>query len=273
MKTVVWKRILMLFVFSVFSVQCASDFQSNLEKAKFELDDLNYTDAITHATAALAANPGDIETTRILASAYLGRSGIDFFDVLEGLVDLQNSTETNFRAIANVLPSSASLTDLRSAITTLEALSGVDSATITNDALADGVFDLAILQVIEHFALGVYGSDFFGTFDVTDITSAQAASVQDDLVDFDNRLIASGVDSTEDYIDEIRQVFCILEPLSASSGFTLSEFQVLVGCQLSSSPATFNTAAIDAAIANCTAVDPASQSAAVQACYADDTGL
>lgn len=273
MKTIAWKKILVLVVFSVFSVQCASDFQSNLEKAKFELDDLNYTAAITHATAALVANPGDVEATRLLASAYLGRSGIDFFDVLEGLVDLQNSTETNFRAIANVLPAAADLADLRSAITALESLTGVDSTTITNDALADGVFDLSILQVIEHFALGVYGSDFFGTFDVADITSTQAANAQDDLVDFDNRLIASGVDETEDYIDEIRQVFCILEPLSAGSGFTLSEFRVMVGCQLSSSPATFTTTTIDAAIANCTAVDPASQSAAVQACYDDDTAL
>lgn len=267
------KQILALLAVAVMSTQCASDFQSNLEQAKFELDAGNYTSAISHATDALSANPGDIETTRILASAYLARSGIDFFDVLEGLVDLQNSTETNFQAIANVLPATADMDDLRSAITSLESLTGIDDTSFTNEVLADAAFDLAIMQVIEHFALGVYGSDFFGTFDVTDITTAQAAAVQDDLVDFDNRLIASGVDSTEDYIDEIRQVYCILEPLSAGEGFTASELRVLVGCQLDDDPTTFDTTAIDPAIANCLAVDPGSQGATVTACYAEDTAL
>lgn len=267
------KKILTLVAVAALSINCAGTFQSNLEKAKFALDAGNFTSAISHATSALNANPGDIEATIVLANAYFARSGVDYFDVLEGLVDLQNSTETNFQAIANVLPTSANMDDLRSSITTLETLTGIDATSFTNERLADAAFDLAIMQVVEHFALGVYGSDFFGTFDVTGITAAQAASVQDDLVDFDNRLIASGVDAAEDYIDEIRQVFCILEPLSAADGFTQTEFQVLVGCQLSDTPATFNTVAIDAAIANCLAVDPGSQTAAVQACYATDTTL
>ena len=266
-------KVIVLGVCALVFVNCASDFQSNLEKARFSLDRGEYTDAINYATSALAANPGDIVTTRLLADAYLGRSGVDFFDVLEGLVDLQNSTDTNFQAIADVLPDSISESDLRSAITTLEGLTGIDDATITNDALADAGFDLAILQVIEHFALGVYGSDFFGTFDPTDITSAQASAVQDDLIDFDDRLIAVGVDATEDYLDEIRQTYCVLEPLSAGTGFTVTEYQALVGCQLSSDPATFSTVTIDAGIANCAVLDPSSQSTAVQDCYGADTEL
>ena len=265
----IFKRFSVLFVLVSLSTACATDYQNNVEKARFELDKGNFTTAINAATSAIQANPGDIEATRLLASAYLGRSGISFLDLAQGLFDLQNSTETNFRAIANVLPSSATLSDLRSAITTLETLTGVDNTSFTDESLADAVFDLAIMQMVEHFAVGVYNSNFFSTLDVSLISDGARINVQNDLLNFDNRLIASGVDSTESFISEVRQTWCILSPLSAGDGFTVSEYRALVACQLAADSTTVNTVAIDPNIANCAALAPNT----ADPCLSQDTSL
>jgi hypothetical protein len=266
-------KYLVLSVVLMSLVQCASAVQSNLEAAQFALDASDFDSAITHATNALTDDPDNIEAARILASAYLGRSGIDFLDLAEGIVDLESSDVSNLQQIADVLPATADMDDVRSAVETLEAIDGIDDATLATDELKDAAFDLSIMQIIEHFALGVYGSSYFSAFDPTGISDDQRSSVQGDLVDFDNRLIASGVDSAEGYIDEIRQTLCILEPLSTGEGFTQSEYQAFVGCQLDDDPTTFDTAAIDPTIADCSVVDPGSQSAAVEACYDEDTAL
>lgn len=259
----------MAFVLS----HCATDLESNIECARFALDQSDFSSAITCGTAALQAEPQNATAARLLANAYLGRSGIDYLDLAEGLTDLADSTDSNFQSIANVLPSDGDLSDLRSAITTLESLDDIDDTSFTSDDFADAAFDLAIMQMIEHFAIGVYQSDFFTTLDVTQIDDDDAASVLDDLVDFDNRMIASGVDEAESFISEVRQTFCILEPLSAGAGFTTSEYRALVGCQLSDDPDTFDTTAVDAGIANCAALLPTNQGAAVEACYDTDTSL
>jgi hypothetical protein len=266
----VFRLLTLFFVASAF-VNCASDFQSSLESARFNLDKGNYTAAINSATAALQASPGNVEASRLLANAYFGRSGLDFLDLAAGLTDLQNSDTPNFQAIADTLPESVDMDDLRSAITTLETLDGIDDATITDDALADAGFDLAIMQMVESFAVGVFESDYFSTLDVTGILDADAEIVQDDLLLFDNRLIASGIAADEDFIEEVRQTYCVLEPLSVGDGFTTTEYRAFVGCQLSDDPTTFDTTAIDAGIANCDAVNPTTP--AVETCSATDTTL
>lgn len=254
-------------------VACAPAVLGNIEEARFCLDDSDFDCAISNATTALADDPTNVEAARILASAYFGRSGLDYFDLAEGMLNLADSADPNFAQIANVLPDDGSLSDLRLAITTLEALTGVDDADLTDEAdeeqLADAVFDLSLMQMVEHFSIGVYASAFkSGTMDVTGITAAQAADVLDDLLDFDNRMLASGVDTDTAFLSEVRQTFCILEPLSAGDGFTVTEYQALVGCQLET--ATFNPVAIDAGIANCAVLDPG---AADQSCFDTNTAL
>jgi len=258
---------------------CASTEMGSLEAAKFALDKGEYTEAITEATEALNANPANYEAARVLASAYFARSGFDYFDIAEGVMDLQNSDTPNFQQVADVFPATADLGDLRSAIEVLEGLAGIGAASLEDtEELADAAFDLGLMEIVEHFALGVYGADYFDDndvteADVTDITEAYASHVQTDLVDFDNRLIAAGVANDEDWLEEIRQTFCILEPISAGEGFTLAEYQAFVGCQLSSTPDTFDTASITADIANCDAVNPEGQGDAVEACYLVNTSL
>lgn len=252
---------------------CASSLLGNLEEARFCLDDEDFACAIEAATAALDADNTDVEAARILASAYFGRSGMDFLEIAGGMLDLQDSADANFAAIADVLPDDADLADLRLAIETLEAITGVDGADVSDDEqLADAVFDLSIMQMVEHFAIGVFNSGFKAdAFDVSGISSDDAEVVLDDLIDFDNRMIASGVESDTSFISEVRQTFCILEPLSAGDGFTVTEYRALVGCQLEE--AAFDPSAVDAGIATCAVLNPDTQGAAVTACYDEDTAL
>lgn len=266
------KSLLLVLALPLF-INCASDELGALEAAQFALDAGDYDTAITEAETALAADATNVDASRILGSAYFGRSGIDFFDLSEGVLDLSESTDSNFQQIADVLPSTATAADLRSAITSLLDADGIDGADL-DGTIADAAFDLGLMEAIESFSIGVYSSDYFGTFDVSAISDDDAASVQEDLINFDNHLIEAGIDSTESFIAEIRQTYCVLEPISAGEGFTTEEYQCLVGCQLDDNPDTFDTATLSGGtIATCAALDPTSQSADVEACYDADTTL
>lgn len=254
-------------------IQCASSKQSNLEKASFALDKGNYNDAIEAAEAVLTSDPNNAVAARILGSAYMGRGGFDFLDLAEVIIDLDGNSTSNFSAIAAALPEDGDLDDLRLAITSIEALDGADTTDITNEDLADAVFDLGIMQIIEHFAVGVYSANFYTNLDASEIAEAAAETAQNDLIDFDNRIIGSGVSNDQAFIAEIRQTYCILESISASEGFTLAEYQALVACQLDDDPDTVDTTAFTADIANCAALNPGDQTAAIQACYDENTAL
>lgn len=272
MKTLSRFGLLLVCVLSFY--HCAADLDSEIENAKFDLDNGDFDSAITHASNALDADPGNVQAASLLAAAYFGRSNIDFLDVAEVVVDLGDSDEDSFQLIADALPADGSLDDLRLAIETLESLPGVDTSTISNEELADAVFDLGLMQIIEQYAIGVYQSGFKSdALDVTDITSEGAADALEDLREFDGRMVATGTAVDEAFLTDVRQTFCILEPISAGEGFLLAEYQALVGCQLDDNPDTFDTATLTADIANCDAINPNSQTAAVQACYNEDTTL
>lgn len=260
---------------------CASTADANLEDARFALDAGNYSLAIEKAAIAVANDSTSVEARRILASAYLGRSGIDFLDLAQEIIDLDSATVTSFRQIASSLPATADLDDLRSAITTLQGVTGITGSTLVGDELKDAAFDLGVMQVIEHFAIGIYGSDYFNTLDVSLVDATDKANTQSDLINFDNRLIASGVDASEAYIQDVRHMYCVLEPITSGDGFTLPEYRAYLACQLSEDPTSVNTVALvgdqdgDSTndIADCSDIDPDSQSSSVQACYTQDTTL
>lgn len=270
-------KFLFLPFFLLAIIACASTEQDALEDAQFALDRGDYTEAITAATEALTANPANTSAVRILSSAYFGRSGIDFLDLAEVITDLDASAGIeNFTTVANALPDDSDLDDLRSAIETLENFSGIDATTYTDEVLADAAFDVGIMQIVEQYALGVFGSNFTTSFDASLITEAQAGSALDDFINFDNRLIASGVDETETFIEAIRQNFCVLKSKSAGDGFTLGEYQALVHCQLTSNIAdSFDTSGFTSSIATCGDINPdnATLSSAIDSCLGDDTSL
>ncbi|MBF0104977.1 MAG: hypothetical protein HQM16_06580 [Deltaproteobacteria bacterium] len=252
---------------------CATNFASALEDARFALDNENWDEAIEKASDALAADPTSIEAGRLLSNAYFGRSGLDYLDIAEGIIDLETaSADSDLERIAAVLPDTVTMADLRLAITTLEGFAAISSATsyaaVEDEELADAIFDLGMMQTIEHFAIGVYSSNYFGTFDPSLITADNATSVQSDLVGFDDRLIQSGLDADESYLNEIRKGYCVLANISAAAGFTQGEYQAWVACELSSDPSTVVTITYSAAIANCAALNPEGASSS---CYGADT--
>ena len=259
------------FLLLILAVGCATHGDSTVANAQFALDAGNYDEAITLATEAIAEGATDTEVYHILGSAYFGRSGLDFLDLEEAILNLTNDDTGNFRAIANALPSGGSLADLRLAIESLEAAPGITGDALGEGALADAGFDMALMKAIEHYALGIYGSSYHTSLDVTAITDAQATLAQADLISFDDNFTASGVSSTEDFIGEIRQTLCILEPISAAEGFTAAEFRALVGCQLD--PDNFDPLTVTADVAGCAVLAPGSQTASVQACYDVNTTL
>lgn len=259
-------------VLCVSFINCASSFTSNLEEAKFDLDQGNFDAAINSAAQALNANPQNVEAARLLASAYFGRSGLDFLDLAEAIIDLDRNDSTAYQQIAAALPTSANMDDVRAAVSTLQSLDGIDTAGLDND-IADAAFDLGLMEAIEHFALGVYGANFFTSLDTSQISSASKDLVQANTITFDNHLVNAGVESTETYVMDIRHTFCVLEPISSGEGFTLAEYQAFVGCQLTPDPDTFDTTAFTADIANCAVINPDDQPADVQTCYAQDTAL
>ena len=197
-----------LSVFSLLIVgllgACASDRADNLESARFALDREDYDTAIEKAIDALADDADSVEAARILSSAYFGRSGIDFLDLAGVVLDLDATSDDNFRTVGNALPSDGDLSDLRLAITTIEALDGVNDAEITDEELADAVFDLSMMQMVEHYAIGVYESGFHTTLDVTDVTDTGSSTALDDLVAFDSRAVGSGVSADEEFLSAVR---------------------------------------------------------------------
>lgn len=266
-------RPILLIALMICLLACASSKTSKLEQAQFALDQRKYTEAIAAATQVINKEPNNVEARIILASAYFGRSQINFLDLAEVILDLDSNEQSNFLAIAGALPADGDLDDLRSAISTLEALEGIDADEITNDSLADAAFDLGMMQVIEQFALGVYGANYHTDLDVSLITEAQATLAQTDLIDFDNHLIASGVDAEQSFLESIRQTFCILVPISLEAGFTLAEYQALVACELSDDPDAIDTTTFTADIESCNELNPDDQVESVFDCYANDTGL
>ncbi|MBX7148536.1 hypothetical protein K1X76_05575 [bacterium] len=268
-----WKKTTAL-LFLIFCSSCATNIASNLECARSEINNSNFDEAITCAQNVLEDDPGHIEATSLLASAYAGRSGIDFTALAVALLDLDSSDETNFQLVTDTLPEDADLSDLRLAIETLENLSGITESSLPEESdLADAAFNLGMLKAAEHFLLGIYESDYFATFDVTLISDDARILAQEDLIDFDTLLVNSGISEGESFIEEIRQTYCILEPISAGEGFTQEEFQALVGCQLSDNPETFDTTLLTADIVNCSQLDPDSQTPDVTDCINNDTTL
>lgn len=261
---------------------CATTAQSNLEEARFALDEGDYQKAIDAATKAITADPNLTEAYRIKGDAQFSLSGIEFLEVEKGIVDLAGANN-DFAVIATSFPSfttaaeaDTAMAHIRDAITTLTLTPNIDDADVTdNTHLAAAAFDLALMLTIDQYAIGIYNANVnIGsntTPDVTGIDATDAENAMNDLIAFDDFFISSGIDET--FVNNVRQVFWILENLSASEGFTTAEYQALVGCQLDPDNFAPATAVPTAGVADCNAVNPTSQSTTIKDQYNDNTVL
>jgi len=258
---------------------CASTAQSNLEDARFSLDQGDYQAAIDAATKAIAADSSLVEAYRLLGDAQFGLSGVDLLDIEKEVVDLSGA-DTGFAAVAAILPvfttttdSDAALAHISDAIATLESTPGIDVTDVTNDTqLAAAAFDLAVMLTVDQYSIGVYKSGFSSSSDtltVSGITDADTATAKVDLTKFDNYFNSSGV--TKTFIDSVRQVFWMLEDFPANSGFKTAVFQAFVGCELK--PDTFApaTEVPTAGVATCADLNPDNQATSTQDKYDQDT--
>lgn len=263
------------FLFLLFLVAgCATDFDENIESARFALDQGQFDTAISKAQDALDEDSTNIEARYLLGLAYVGKSGIDLIAVAEVLLRLEETNLTNFQAVASEIPQDGDLTNLRTGINILDGLNLTGITTISDDTRARYVFDLGLLKALEHIAIGVYASDYFGdNYDPAQITEAQYETVLDNLLTFDDDVVATGVSSNESFVRETRQTFCVLEPITAGAGFTIQEYRAFVACQLADDPSIVDTTEYTADIANCGDLDPDEQENSVLTCYRQNTAL
>lgn len=283
-----------VLVLALNMVQCASDVAKNLEEAKFALDEEDFASAISAANSVLADDPTNVKAARILASAYMGRGGFNMHDIAVKLLDLEDETDNNYRALAPVLPEDGELTDMQLAIQTLQGLEGMefdalptDGETLSTDDLKDAAYDLGLMQMVYHYAIAIYHSNFKSdpdNYDVTELTGDDSsgfddlAEAQEALVQFDNYLLAAGFDPADDtgsFITEVRKTHCLMQGVSGDVGYSLATYRATVQCDLSEDSSAETPATIDPDFIDCGLADPdnAGLPAAVTACFDVDTVL
>lgn len=231
---------------------CAPSGSADIEAARFALDSGDYSTAITKAQAALTADTTDVDAAMVLSSAYAGQAGASLLAIVSDISNTGN-TDNEFEAIHDAFIASIpveNLDELRSAIATLTTTL-TEEPTTTHELYADFNFQLGVLEIIEAFAAPSITAQpaAGGAIDATDITSKD--DYQTDFIDADDRLIAAGMEASDDLIDIIRKNYCVLHDLSAGDGFDLDVLQDLVNCQLSENADTVTTTAIG--VANCAA--------------------
>lgn len=230
----------------VCAMGCGSASDTALDEVRAALDSAttasDYDAIITKAAAAQAADPTNFDLTLALSSAYAGRAGIEYLDLVEALSDTGNSA-TAFDAIHGVFVTTLSATglaDVRLAISTLTGFTGTVS---TGDDGKRYYDQLGTFQVIEAFSLSTLRAKPTSTSTVTvaDITAADRSNVQDDFINADNNLILGGLGADNTIVETLRKNYCALSQRSGAAGFTLEELQDITTCQLSDSPATIVT--------------------------------
>lgn len=213
----------------------------------------DYDPIVTKAKSAFDADLTNMELALVLSSAYAGRAGIDYLNLVEALSDVSKDT-TAFKEIHGIFVktiTSAGLEDLRLAITTLSGFSG------TVPTGTKRFYDqLGTFQTVEVFSLGTLRAKptTDSTTTIANITAADRASTQSDFIEADNNLILGGSKSDNAVVQTLRKNYCALSQRSGGEGFTREELQDIVSCQLSSTPASLTTFQ-SASITSCASFD------------------
>lgn len=261
-------KLICLFSLSAALANCANSNTSDLEKAQQELNNSEYQSAYDLASNVLADDPTNLKAAQITASSQFGLSNIDQTTLNSTLLDLQNSTSSNFSQIAAAVPATTDLDQLVAASQTLAAC----QCTLDLDAQ----FQQGIYQSYVSFIAGIVGSHYsegISQFDPTAITDAQVAAAQTALQQFDNVLITSGVAATDDLILQTRETYCLVVDNAPTQSFDADVYRALVCCQLAATPATdCDAILLTAGVASCNTLNPDNQDdTTFDACKATDT--
>lgn len=251
MKILRYLFILPVIGFLFFTACGAETNDADTDAAQFALDNCSTTNtapcttAIAEADKLLAANANNSEAALIKSSALATRGGIDLLQVMSKLTET-GTTESDtrkFRTIhASLVSIVTSLTDLRSAITTL---SGITAPLATASNYKDFYWQLGILQTIEAFTMPSINAQPVAdaTVDIaatTAIDTDETANAEDDFVNADDNLILGGIANSTttgwELVNFIREYYCILKTQAGTdgvaTGFDAAQLRALMRCQL-----------------------------------------
>ncbi len=234
------------FSFAFLASACgATSVNSNLDKARFALDQCKATNtaacttALNDANNVLASEPNNTDAALIKSAALATSGGLDMLSLISSLAETGATNESQkFKLVYDaVIANVQDVDDLRTAIT---ALTGITAPVATDTIYKDYYFQLGILRAIEAFSLPTVKAQASGTSAVTvaNITQTHKDSVQDDFLNADKDLIKGGIaDATVsgwDLVKAVRQNYCTLKNLMlpGTQGFNLALLQDLISCQL-----------------------------------------
>ena len=239
---------------------CTATQNVRLEKARFAMDNGDYTSAIADINQAYTVDSTDEEIILLRASAYAGRAGLDLPTLAQNMTDSDNSSnifQVIHAAFVDTIGSTG-LADLRIAVTTLTTYI-TDVGVTAVDNTTDIFGDLGILEAVEAFArptiLAQPTAD--DTVDATLITADNKAIVQTNLLDADNYLLDNaGYKTDNQLVKTVRQNYCVLTNATGASGFTLGVLRDLTVCQLADDPDSLTLAGGDlSTVATCATFD------------------
>ncbi len=225
---------------------CPSDTSSGIERARFAIDKCDPSDtnansfcqtAIDEAEAILLLEPNNVEAAMLASSGYLGLAGIDFLQFAGKLIEAQNTTDADFKEFRNLVTDVEStnnrtvdLDRLRTSITTLEtAINGLPTTTDLNKR---AYFQLGTVQAMETFIVPVklitIAAD--NTIDPSNITDETATILEQNFINGDDNLLASGTDDAET-LSAMREGYCRCQ--KSRFGYGAACIRDLMACELS----------------------------------------
>lgn len=266
---------------------CGSAVNKNLDDARKALNDGNWATAITKATAAVAADPTNLEAYLLLSSGYSGQAGVDLLELTEQLTNTATSSDAFDLVHDSLFTTMTStgcvigtcLSDLNTAITTLTTTFTGNVATYDSYLQEQYYFQLGLLQYIQAMGLPTLTAQpsTSGTITPGNITAANTTTVQADFIAaYANITNAStGITSSNALATTLALNYWVLKNASVgvgvATGISQGVLQDQALCQLSPDPST----AVTSTVATCatfvfsTACDVTAPTATGAACTND----
>ena len=226
---------------------CPSTEQTLLDELKFALDRCNPSDTATLETfcktavekgeALILADPSDENAQILLSSAYFGRSGLDFLELLETFANLIDSDVDDFLEIRNAIASiGVNLGHLESSITTLTTFLAANPA-IAATGHEDLFRQLGLMRALDAFIRPVQLAGAQAADVATQLAdgSASFSRIQNDFLNADDDLTETEIDDSE-ILSPIRLNYCLCKR-QALTGFNASCLRDLMRCELMDTPA------------------------------------
>ncbi|MDO8644763.1 MAG: hypothetical protein Q7S00_07370 [bacterium] len=244
----------LVVLFILTAASCANDNDLLMEEARFLVDSCqpsvaatlpNCTSAIAKVDQIQLTDPTNLDAAGLESSAYLARAGFTALGLSSNLSGLNGDSAEDFAEFLDYIDtvevengSEIVLGDLRSSVTAVSGVLGVDGSSVTpGETNHWALYQLGMLQAVDAFIRPVKLAGT-GAADVstTTIDATVATTVKEDFVNADNNITASGTTDT-DILNPVRKNYCrcsLQTPSGgATAGFTAACLRDLMRCTLS----------------------------------------